>query len=160
MHDYRELLFSHIHMCEPACGEPFLFFANIVRIYANTRPLRPLDQSHTTSDEISACEYGANNARIVWRVGGEPPRLPLHVHQASTEHMPESFTALFTARDGGVPVGSAAGCGPLLTCYRSHKLLGRSRGRGRDLERRQFSPVKTEVISRAGGRRSQGGGGI
>jgi len=26
------------------------------------------------------------------------------------------------------------------------KLLGRSRGRGKDLERRQFSPVKTEVI--------------
>ena len=63
------------------------------------------------------------------------------------EHVPESFTALFTARDGGVPVGSAAGCGPFPTCYRSHKLLGRSRGHGRDLERRQFSPVKTEVIS-------------
>ena len=61
--------------------------------------------------------------------------------------MPESFTALFTARDGGVPVGSAAGCGPFPTCYRSHKLLGRLRGHGRDLERRQFSPVKTEVIS-------------
>ena len=28
--------------------------------YANTRRLRPLRQSHTTSDEISACEYGAN----------------------------------------------------------------------------------------------------
>ena len=63
------------------------------------------------------------------------------------EHVPESFTALFTARDGGVPVGSAAGCGPFPTCYRSHKLLGRLRGHGRDLERRQFSPVKTEVIS-------------
>jgi len=63
------------------------------------------------------------------------------------EHVPESFTALFTARGGGVPVGSAAGCGPFPTCYRSHKLLGRSRGHGRDLERRQFSPVKTEVIS-------------
>ena len=59
----------------------------------------------------------------------------------------ESFTALFTARDGGVPVGSAAGCGPFPTCYRSHKLLGHSRGHGRDLESRQFSPVKTEVIS-------------
>ena len=63
------------------------------------------------------------------------------------EQLPESFTALFTARDGGVPVGSAAGCGPFPTCYRSHKLLGRLRGHGRDLERRQFSPVKTEVIS-------------
>ena len=63
------------------------------------------------------------------------------------EQVPESFTALFTARDGGVPVGSAAGCGPFPTCYRSHKLLGHSRGHGRDLERRQFSPVKTEVIS-------------
>ena len=63
------------------------------------------------------------------------------------EHMPESFTALFTARDGGVPVSSAAGCGPFPTCYRSHKLLGRLRGHGRDLERRQFSPVKTELIS-------------
>ena len=63
------------------------------------------------------------------------------------EHVPESFTALFTARDGGVPVGSAAGCGPFPTCYRSHKLLGRLRGHWRDLERRQFSPVKTEVIS-------------
>ena len=31
------------------------------------------------------------------------------------EQVPESFTVLFTARDGGVPVGSAAGCGPLPT---------------------------------------------
>ena len=63
------------------------------------------------------------------------------------EQVTELFTVLFTARDGGVPVGSAADCGPFPTCYRSHKLLGRSRGHGRDLERRQFSPVKTEVIS-------------
>ena len=47
---------------------PFRTFASVnrrepVRIwceYANTRRLRPLRQSHTTSDEISACEYGAN----------------------------------------------------------------------------------------------------
>ena len=35
------------------------------------------------------------------------------------------FTAFFTARDAGVPMGSAAGCGPFLTCFRSHELLGR-----------------------------------
>ena len=32
------------------------------------------------------------------------------------------FTALFTAHDTRLPVGSAAGCGP---CFRSHELLGR-----------------------------------
>ena len=69
------------------------------------------------------------------------------VQKRVANRCPNRFTALFTARDGGVPVGSAAGCGPFPTCYRSHKLLGHSRGHGRDLERRQFSPVKTEVIS-------------
>ena len=63
----------------------------------------------------------------------------------------DPFSARVHVWGAGVPVGSAAGCGPLPTCYRSHKLLGRSRaqteGRGKDLERRQFSPVKTEVIS-------------
>ena len=33
------------------------------------------------------------------------------------------FTAFFTARDAGVPMGSAAGCGPFLTCFRSHERL-------------------------------------
>ena len=32
--------------------------------YASTRPLRPLYQSHTTSYEISACEYGANIRKL------------------------------------------------------------------------------------------------
>ena len=64
------------------------------------------------------------------------------------EQVPESFTALYSQLVAVVySVGSAAGCRPFPTCYRSHKLLGRSRGHGRDLERRQFSPVKTEVIS-------------
>ena len=39
--------------------------------YANTRPLRPLDQSHTTSQMrfISACEYGANMVRTCENLG-------------------------------------------------------------------------------------------
>ena len=57
------------------------------------------------------------------------------------------FTALFTAHDTRLPVGSAAGCGPSSTCFRSHELLGRWGRRGGGLERRKFSPVKSEVIS-------------
>ena len=56
---------------------PFRTFASVnrrepVRIwceYANTRRLRPLRQSHTTSDEISACEYGANVVRMCENLG-------------------------------------------------------------------------------------------
>ena len=57
------------------------------------------------------------------------------------------FTALFTARDAGVPMGSAAGCGPFLTCFRSHELLGRLGEPGGGAGAPPISPVKSEVIS-------------
>ena len=63
------------------------------------------------------------------------------------ERSAKSFTALFTARDGGVPMSSAAGCEPSPTCYRSHELLGRWGRCGEGLERREFSPGLPEVIS-------------
>jgi hypothetical protein len=69
------------------------------------------------------------------------------------EQVTDSFTALFTARDGGVPVGCWVQrpnvdryrpvTGPI-SCWGAQV----SRGHGRDpLERGQFSPVKTQVIS-------------
>ena len=58
------------------------------------------------------------------------------------------FTALFTARDAGVAMGSAAGCGSFLTCFRSHELLARWGRRGGALESQQFCPAKAEVISK------------
>ena len=54
------------------------------------------------------------------------------------------FTALFTAHDTRLPVGSAAGCGPSSTCFRSHELLGRWGRRGEGLESHHFCPVKSE----------------
>ena len=57
------------------------------------------------------------------------------------------FTVLFTARDGGHPVGSAAGCGPFPTCSRSHERLGRWGWCGGGLESHPFCPVFAEVIS-------------
>ena len=74
--------------------------------------------------------------------------MPSTVAQAlHGERSAKSFTALFTARDGGVPMSSAAGCEPSPTCYRSHELLGRWGRCGEGLERREFSPGLPEVIS-------------
>ena len=42
----------------------------------------------------------------------------------SKKHHRKMFTVLFTARVGGVPLGSAAGCGPFLICFRSCEPLG------------------------------------
>ena len=58
------------------------------------------------------------------------------------------FTAFFTARDAGVPMGSAAGCGPFLACFRSHERLGRWGWCGGGLESHPFCPVFAEVISK------------
>ena len=57
------------------------------------------------------------------------------------------FTALFTAHDTRLPVGSAAGCGPSSTCFRSHELLGRWGGPGGGLERWIFCPSFCYIIS-------------
>ena len=52
---------------------------------------------------------------------GMPSILAQALHRKS---IAKSFTVLFTARVGGVPLGSAAGCGPFLICFRSCEPLG------------------------------------
>ena len=69
---------------------------------------------------------------------GMPSTLAQALHGKTST---KSFTALFTARDGGHPVGSSAGCGPFPTCYRSHERLGRWGRRGGGPESHQFCPV-------------------
>ena len=56
------------------------------------------------------------------------------------------FTAFFTARDAGVPVGSAAGCGPFPTCSRSHERLGRWGWCGGELESQLFCQVISNTL--------------